>query len=309
MTYIMINSYGFDTRGIYAFAKNRFLRLYPSYWVVLALSTLIVLWVGGDNSKSYREAIFLPDTLPSVLQNITLIYFDLFPGAVSPRLSPPTWALTVELLFYFLIALGLSKSKKTTTFWFALSSTYMAVTHIAGLGYGYRYSIVIAGTLPFSIGAMLYHYKDELGVILQKYFFSANIVLLIFLLVFNGILGACVKHYKLHELLFTFSFYFNYLINALIVIFLIYSPLPKISKELDTKIGDYSYPIYLFHWQAGLLSSMILWSSPVKGLNIKGVTTTLLALIICILVSYLIVNFIDKPIEKIRKRVKNSANR
>ena len=110
MTFVMHNSYGYRIEGKIFFAINRILRLFPIYWFVLFLSILIIMYWGEESSSQYRQFIFLPNSFSAIFQNFSLIYLHWFPGSVSPRLSPPTWALTVELIFYFLIALGVSKT-------------------------------------------------------------------------------------------------------------------------------------------------------------------------------------------------------
>ena len=179
MTFVMSNSYGYSFNGVKSFAINRFLRLYPSYWVILIFTVLIVLWFGEENSSKYRNSIFLPDSPISFVENISLIYFNLFPWNITPRLSPPSWALTVELLFYLLIALGISKSKKATTLWFVCSLIYMSSTHLFDLENEYRHGFIIAGTLPFSLGAMIYHYRDYYSFPFLKKNSSSFFVLLV----------------------------------------------------------------------------------------------------------------------------------
>ena len=52
---------------------------------------------------------------------------------------------------------------------------------------------------------------------------------------------------------------------------LITKKIPFISRSLDKKIGEYSYPIYLTHWQTGFVSSMLLFGEPIRGRDINGV--------------------------------------
>lgn len=58
MTFVMNVSYGYSLRGIRAFSINRFLRLYPSYWVVLLLTLLSIAFFGESNAIKYREFVF-----------------------------------------------------------------------------------------------------------------------------------------------------------------------------------------------------------------------------------------------------------
>lgn len=306
MTFVMSNSYGYSFNGVKSFAINRFLRLYPSYWVILIFTVLIVLWFGEENSSKYRNSIFLPDSPISLVENISLIYFNLFPWNNTPRLSPPSWALTVELLFYLLIALGISKSKKATTIWFACSLIYMSSTHLFDLANGYRHGFIIAGTLPFSLGAMIYHYRDYYSSHFLKKNSSSFFVGLVVLFFLNSALGALYHKINLTNFVGTISFYSNYLINAAIVLTLIEGKVPYLSSKADKKIGDFSYPIYLMHWQVGFLSSMLIWSIPVRGFTFEGIISFALTLALCFCISYLIIRFVDIPIESIRRKIKKA---
>ena len=309
MTYIMKNSYGYTLKGVQSFLVNRFLRLYPSYWVVLLLSVLVILFWGEHRTTQFREFIFLPDTIYDVIQNLSLLYFDLIPATVSPRLSPPTWALTVEIVFYVLISLGISKSKWLAVAWATLSLIYMMATHLLGLDYSYRYSVFFAGSFPFSLGALIFYFhkspifnfiRDKNPVYVLGFFA---------LFVLNSAFAVVASKAGLSEIIIDVSFYANYIINALIVIRLIDIKFPFVSKKADDVIGGYSYPIYLMHWQAGFVASMVIWGVPVRGLNVEGVISLILALAICFIFSYLIIRFVDAPIDRLRRRVKKNADR
>mgnify|MGYP005988064269 CR=1 FL=1 len=306
MTYVMTNSYGYSINGIRSFAANRFLRLYPSYWVVLSLTILAILIFGEENSTIYREFIYLPDSIFSLIQNISLLYFDFFPGKVYPRLSPPTWALTIELVFYLLIALGASRYKDMTLLWFISSLLYMVLTHVFEMGYSYRYNFIIAGTLPFSLGAMIYHYYKDIKSFIPKTSSSNVIIILMFLFILNSGVPVVSGKLSFPYVVNSISFYVNYMINAIIIFALIDGKISFISSEIDKKIGDFSYPLYLMHWQAGFVSSMIIWSSPVRGFNLQGILSLVLALMLCFLFSWGVIRFVDTPIENLRRKIKKA---
>ncbi len=176
---------------------------------------------------------------------------------------------------------------------------YMIYTHIDGLGYGYRYSIIFAGSLPFSIGAVVYHYREKLCDIFQFLAQPMPIAIMFSFFVLNSLFGAIVQRYKLDGSLFYLSFYFNYLINTALVISLIKGKFPLVSRKFDNIVGDYSYPIYLFHWQAGFMSAMLLWREPILGFDPEGIVSFLFAIVISIIVFWIIINIIDHPIQKL----------
>ena len=49
---------------------------------------------------------------------------------------------------------------------------------------------------------------------------------------------------------------------------------------------------------------MVLWSKPVVGMSLQGVGSFMLGLIICVFAGYLVIRFIDAPIEKLRIKIK-----
>lgn len=306
MTFIMHRSYGYSLNGLLAFSQNRFLRLFPTYWVILSISIIIIIFFGEENASAYREFMQLPASMFEWLQNLSMIYLSTFPSLVTPRISPPTWALTIEIAFYALIALGISKSKLSTTIWFVFSICYMAYTHITNLTYDYRYSYIISGTLPFSIGAMIYHYYTNFKSIITN---EKLINYLIIAFIINCLISIWFNKINPELSILSFLFYLNYIINALIIFILIKGKFPWIPLHIDKKIGDYSYPLYLVHWQAGFAASMIIWDAPFRGYNVASMLTLIFALVISLAISFLTINYVDTPIEKIRKRIKYKNNK
>lgn len=305
MTFIMHRTYGYTFVGRVSFAVNRFLRLYPAYWTILLLSTLAIFFVGESNAIAYRAYMYLPNSVYETAQNVSLLYVDVFPAAVKPRISPPTWALTIELFFYFLIGLGVSRSKRMTTGWFLLSVMYMLTTHLLGLGYAYRYGFLLAGSLPFSIGSMLYHYHGTLKRHVASVQITTSLISLAALFLLNSLAAHILESLKVYGVEWaSIPFYANYAIHAAVIVVLIEGKMPRLSAAQDKKIGDYSYPLYLVHWQMGLVSSMLLWGRPIRGFNAKGILSLILALLLSFCLCFAIFRLVDEPVEKLRKKIK-----
>lgn len=307
MTTVMARNYGYSLKGTGGFALNRFLRLFPSYWAILLLIVGTILWWGNGTVRTFHSAIFMPASPAEWLQNLSLVYASVFPMEVSPRLAPPTWALTVELLFYFLIALGLSRTRMLTWCWFMASVAYTVSTHGFELGFSYRYMHLLSGSLPFSIGALMFHYGDELKQASGKYSTLGWLGMLAGAFAINSLVAALAKHVWLSEALGSFCLYANLAINFCLIAILINKPKLPVSAALDKKIGDYSYPIYLCHWQAGFLASMLLFGRPERGPSLAGGLSFLLALVICGLVSYATIRYVDHPIERLRSRIRANS--
>ena len=306
MTLIMNESYGYSINGFLAFFKNRLLRLYPIYWFILLLSLLIIFYYGEAFSQSYRRFIYIPNDLLGWIANFSLVYFDFFPNKIEPRISPPTWALTVELFFYLLIGLGISKTRHFSVIWFGCSFLYMFATHYFDGSYSSRYSSLIAGTLPFSLGALIYHFQDKF-LFLKKSSCHQLLFAVIAITIFNTYVGAVVVYESHPSFFFYITFYLNYILNSLVILLLINVNSSSKMKSIDAEIGRFSYPMYLFHWQAGFLSSMLLWSEPILGASYKGFVSMLFSLCLCVVVSLLSIKIIENPLEKYRRNIRNLA--
>jgi peptidoglycan/LPS O-acetylase OafA/YrhL len=290
MTLILHVSYKYSMTGFGKYALNRFLRIYPIYWVSCLISVVIVLWLGPSYTTRYHNSIFLPDALTSMLQNI----FITFTPKTLPRLLPPAWALTVELFFYICIGIGMSKTKRLTIVWFSLSIVYTVIINLMGLDRVYKYYIIPAASLPFSTGALLYHYKDKIIKVIPFLRSWVMPAILFILVLFNYLVS-----YKL-DILETIGFYINYLLQALIVASLIDRPLlPFVSRQMDKLLGDFSYPIYLIHFQGGL----ILLGMGI-GLKRGELLFAVVSLPVIFFLSWCLTRFIEQPIENIRKKVK-----
>jgi len=304
MTYIMINTYSYDLPGIRAFALNRILRLYPGYWVLMILMLPIIFAAGPSAAKVFNFSMGLPDDFFGWVQNLAMIYPDVVPMRISPRVSPPTWALTVEILFYACIGLGLSKTTRRTIIWFVASLIYMALTHVLDLESKYRYSAVMAGSLPFASGAMLYHFRDRIAGLAPWLVTPVGVTSLFVAFFSNCLCGCLVVLLGGGDEIGCLFYYINLILNFFVILALSKQAGLRISRKLDSSIGDYSYPIYLFHYPAGLAVSMILFGEARRGFHLDGVFVLLASLPPCLLVSFLLIRFVDHPIQRVRIRVK-----
>jgi peptidoglycan/LPS O-acetylase OafA/YrhL len=304
MTHIMSRNYGYDLAGIRAFGVNRFLRLYPTYWVLCAFVMPILFFAGQSATHEFNYNMGIPGDAAIWLQNLTMVYLNVMPMQINPRLSPPTWALTVEILFYALIAIGLSKTKLRTLIWAGLSVAYISATHWFELENSYRYSAIMAGSLPFAAGAILYHFRDIMEVHIGWLKTRMGLGLVVALFLLNCFSGCLVVLLGLNEAIGHICYYLNLLLNFALIFALADGVPFSFPKKVDTIIGDYSYPIYLFHYPAGLAASMILFGTPQRGFHLDGFLVMCTSLPLCFLASYFVIRFIDHPIQRIRARVK-----
>ena len=301
MTLIMQTNYGYTAKGMGKYALNRFLRIYPIYWISTLFSLGFIWYLGEGYTSSYHRSIYLPGDFSESIKNLMIF----FPFRESPRLTPPAWALTVEIFFYILMGIGISKNRRTTMIWFIFSVLYHLSVLIFQLGWNHRYFTIFAASLPFSTGALIFHYKHEITKHLNKitgtpYNYLPFILLsLILLNWFFGIISSKSTG---------IFFYDNYILCALMVAVLLdRKELPFINKRIDKWLGDFSYPIYLIHYQVGLL---VLVSLSAFGIELKRPDFTLMLISIPLIFafSWIITVTIERPIEMIRTKIKCSLS-
>ncbi|MEM5498073.1 acyltransferase [Paraglaciecola mesophila] len=301
MTFVIQETYGYTAIGLKKYTFNRLLRIYPMYWASIIFSIILIMLVGEQNSFEYHKALFLPDNLIDSLKNLLLF----FPFRETPRLTPPAWALTVEIFYYILIGVGLSKHKKVVIFWLVLSFIYHVAVGVLQLGFEHRYYTIPAASLPFSVGALIFHYRELLQTLMNKNWLTKHSFFPYFLgtaILFNWYLGRHVKQefFDLDNLFF----YSNFGLCVLMIIVLKEKKsLPFISKKLDNWLGSFSYPIYLIHYQVAfvvLIGMDFLGKQYIR----PNFTLMLISLPFLFLVSWLLILVLEKPIEHIRQKIK-----
>jgi len=295
MTLIMQNSYGYTKYGIARYALNRFLRIYPIYWISCIISLLLIFLLGEDVVRNFHGSIYYPANLGAVLRNVFLI----FPSMDEPRLTPPSWALTVEIFYYICIGLGFSKTRRLTITWLAVSILYAVIVNATGADWNHKYFTIPAASLPFATGAMLFHYKRSLADVVERSFSSTYLpLLLVVLILVNWLAGYLLGTLR------GFSFYVNFLLCALVLVTLLEkTSLPFISRKVDRMLGDFSYPVYLVHYQVGLVV-LVVADQAGYSLQRPGTLLMLASLPFIFLTAWLMTRFVELPIEVLRSRIK-----
>lgn len=306
MTTVMHKTYGYDRHGAKNYAINRMLRLYPMYWVTALLSVISIAVIGEPFSSQYHSALRIPSSPQEVLTNGSMIYPTLFPYEYEPRLSPPTWALTLEIFFYACIAAGISKTVLRTYLWVALSMLYFAMTYWGGLDYAHRYGSIFAASLPFSLGALLYFKKEAFYQLLKRARFSHPMVVMAAYVAnaFVFMLNAYYTPFDASKLINEIGIYTNIILSLAAIIALLYRGKEFFNRKTDKFLGDFSYPLYLLHWPCGLIAAFLIFSSPSHGFTYEGIIVFLVALPLSLLISFLLIKTVDERVELLRDRNK-----
>ncbi|WP_375201102.1 acyltransferase family protein [Hyphococcus sp.] len=308
MTLVMHERYGYSGKGLRDFWENRALRLYPAYLAVLLFSCLVLAILGKDVSRAFRGGLYLPSTFAEWIQNVSMLFFSLTPNEVVPRVSPAAWALTVELVFYFLISLGISKTLKRTLIWLALSAVYSVWAALI-LDFKWSYFSIFSGSLPFSIGALIYFQRERMAKIFAGKSLAAYWLLL---LSSGGLMLAIVIIRYLAMFKLESAFVQNIMMPltaapaALAVATLISGGGRIFPKKLDTLLGDLSYPVYISHWIFALIAGALL-GLKAPSFGIDGAMLMAVSFPMTLIASYLVVRFIDKPINRTRERIRKRS--
>lgn len=309
MTLIMHESYGYTAVGRYSFAVNRFLRLFPQYWAAVLLSITLILVFGQEFVSRYHTSIYVPNTLDTILQNFSMLFTAWYPNHINPRLVPPAWSLTVEMFFYLLICLGISKTAVRVKYWLFASLIYLVASYFLGFGRVARYYPVVAASLPFAIGAAVYFSINNNAYFQQFKWFRISTTGLFILMLANCFAWTIFSKYSSNRWS-EIGFYLNLLICSLLIYNLATGKLiVAIDRKVDKKIGDFSYPIYLLHWQSGLIASYLIFGKPIHEFSGDGLVVLLCALFIIILFSYGLIHAIDHPVQRIRSGIKSEIAR
>lgn len=293
MTLVMTKKYGYTPDGVLRFGVNRVLRIFPAYYLAAALSAALIVVAGPSFSTAVNKALYLPEG-GELIANLTLVGLSPTTGS---RLIPPAWALGVEVCFYLLIAAGLGRSRRVAGWWAAISAAVTIAMLVGGADYGTRYFSLQAASLPFSLGALLLHYRTEIGARLRGV--SLGVACGLYLAVLVGPAAYRVLFGEFSGLFHPQNgfFYLNLAAGFVLLAKLVERrELPGISRGWDARLGDLSYPVYLLHWPVGLCFAYLLFESPNKGLMLLLVSMPPL-----LLLSYAVNRWVEAPIETLRQ--------
>ena len=319
-------SYVIIERRVYkntiSFYINRYLRLYPIYFVVAALSLFVYIF-GSISGKEmgfffnvYRDAPVAANLL-LVFSNATIFLQDwvMFAGVernqlvfstdfskseiilYNALLAPQAWTLGVELAFY-LVAPFILARRSVLLLLLALSIALRVYLLSVGLGqrdpWIYRFfptelAVFLFGALAHQI--LLPYYRKVL---------KRNGLIEICSNISTCVLIAMVLAYSLIPVRESVK------TAVLFSIFLVLMPLAFLfqsKNRWDRWIGDLSYPIYIFHTLVILIVGTFLGR---MGITDKVIVSTT-AVAFSIGFSIVLNNYVGGPVEALRGRFRANA--
>jgi peptidoglycan/LPS O-acetylase OafA/YrhL len=290
MTSVLNQSYGFTARGLGRYALNRFLRIFPTYWFVLLLAVLVVATIPRDAFLTNYK-LSMPREMFDWLPNIFII--GLLDGP-SKVLIPPAWTLDIELCFYLLMGLGLSRSRILVLTWFVASAAYTLWLLLSGVEFVDRYVSYAAASLPFSIGAMSYMYREVLGRYLRL---PVPVACGLFLTV------VVVARLEWLGDPLDVGFYLTLLASFLLLVSLNNvdsRSSPPFLQSADRLLGNLAYPIFLCHWQVAAVVLHVAFNTEKPA----GGGMWLSSIVFIHLLALLVYFLVDRNVSRVRDKVR-----
>jgi len=278
MTLVLTTKYGFDGSGLRAYAFNRFMRIFPLYWLAVAMGLLTLLYyngIGVDLRKLNGE-FHMPVSLRDWSYVLTL-----FPGIQRGGLPVPVAnALAIEVGFYMLMPM-LASGRGAALFGVVLGAWINLNIGIIGDTFGERYSTFLPCLLPFAVGSLICQYRERLTSFAMPMTSALAWVL-------HGLLW-----YKLPGWPWEWGLYVSVVLSAWLVISMYQQP----SGRLDKMLGDLSYPIYLIH------TTVAAWFLCMCGIN-RDLRFFAVGFAATVAVSWAIVILIDRPLARLKWKPK-----
>lgn len=272
--------------NVYLFILDRFLRIYPSYFIA-SVVCLVFLVLSGFGIQDFSvEKLFLNFLL------VPVNFYLFFPDSLNVLLTenvwwpviPPAWSLAVEFQAY-VVMVFLLKNKLLFALAFMLS---VVVSIVAKAGFidpdmwGYR---LLPGVLIFFLGGgIVYMYTNRKLQKVEKIFYLSFMfvyVVISLLLLLNG-----------KVFIFTRETLVGFVIGVILVYIILKN---KPSFKFDKQMAFLSYPVFLNHFTAIYITKHLF--------PVADVWFSLLSVVVITLSLSILMAFVDIKLFNIRKNI------
>jgi peptidoglycan/LPS O-acetylase OafA/YrhL len=311
MALVLTNKY--RSKDLKLFYQNRYLRLYPSYALVL-IATLLLLplvpnaYLGSSFEVPVASALSMVQEqgsfwtlIPLLLANVTLLFHDVllfcsFDGVLSfatdsmthpfpgywLQIVPQAWTLSLELMFY-LIAPFLVRTRLKNLLLVMLGSlTIRFLCYYNGLTHDpWRYRFFPNELIFFCTGILAYHLYHKVPRLFSSKRVNLTMTSALYLAIFSYSYlpgSPAIKQIA-------------FLATTAITLPFIFSVSQKWS--FDRWIGELSYPVYICHVLLISILAQIGWAThPLFGWMALGTS---------LLVAILLAEWLEKPLNRFRQ--------
>jgi peptidoglycan/LPS O-acetylase OafA/YrhL len=272
MTHVLRYKYGLTGDGLRAYAFNRFLRIFPGFWIACVIGAVVVIWLQarGFDPRVLNPAFGVPRNVQEWGFLATLL--PAFPRWNAP--VPVANALSVEVGFYLLMPFFAAHRAAA---WFGLVFGFL-ITADMGFGtttFAQRYAFFLPAAPAFALGALTCHYRERLEAFVSP----------------RASIGAWVLHVGVWFVWpywpWTYGLYTGTVLSAWVVL----SLSSVKGHTADDVAGELSYPFYLLHTTAG--GALLPWFGYGRPLGFA-----VLALLLTLVGSWIMVVALDRPLAR-----------
>lgn len=265
------------------FLFNRFLRLYPVYWLACIVA-LLIYFIKPPENFSFSLATFF--------SNLTILLAERLPPDQIRYISV-VWAVGIELRFYFIVALldmlvWISSRFGLQVFFKASCSVICLLIYIWACKQGLGHHPIIK-FMPFFILGYYYYFIVENGDAGSFIMCLATLPMALNSYIDYHLLRPWTDIY-----LTTAVFLFSLVLLGKLV-FIKVGANSDFLLRLDKKLGGITYPIYLIHWP-------VIYA--VAFFDLKGYGGFLLILFVSLILSLIISMLIDVPVSRYRDKIR-----
>jgi peptidoglycan/LPS O-acetylase OafA/YrhL len=275
---------------------NRFLRIYPTFWVSMLVATAAILSMG---TTYVAESFYLRGwTWDNVLRCILI--FPAYGGNKTWGPIPVGWALQVEVCFYLIMAalyLAIGRlphrTRHIVVMCFCCACFVVYVVPIALTKHLWGNGFLFA---PFFGAGVMTAIISRLETDQHSMRLCAGLILATLLALCVTVLFFMLSPVPDTAMRGTVTFsvvcgLFYFLLLPAVASHLVWF------KRIDTLLGDLTYPVYTLHFPLNQVTAFWLYSY-------LGPPTVFIQLGITIAAAYLLLRFVDRPLSALRNRVR-----
>jgi peptidoglycan/LPS O-acetylase OafA/YrhL len=260
MTSALNEVYRFDGAG---FCINRALRLLPPYYMVAAVTLVVVAALpneAGQFLKFWRADMQLRD----VLLNVAVLPMQTTDPTF--RMVPPFWSIAIEIEMYLALYLVIARRLGWALVALAAGLAYHLACVYVGYPWGAHYFTAPSAILPFAAGALLYFMRQR-----DCWSPSPGLTIMAFAAwCANMAAGGWLLP---DSYIFGLGYYVGIALFFVVTAGLAGRQFAPAIERVDRKLGEWAYFVFLVQWLAGFAVSVVLMHGQTRGWTLLFLAT------------------------------------
>ncbi|MGA2894237.1 MAG: acyltransferase [Xanthobacteraceae bacterium] len=260
MTSALNEVYRFDGIG---FCINRALRLLPPYFMVSAITLVVVAAMpneAGQFLKFWRADMGLRDVL------LNLVVLPLQTPDPTFRMVPPFWSIAIEIEMYLALYLVMARNLGWAFIAFVVGLSYHLAGAYTGLPWAAHYFTAPSAVLPFAAGALIYFIRQQ-----ESWAVAPWIVVTAFLAWLANMLAGGWAFSDSY--IFGLGYYVGVALFTVVVAGLAGRRFGPTLERVDRMLGEWSYSIFLVQWLTGFVVAVTFTPGQWRGWTLLVVAT------------------------------------